>query len=60
MAPIDTTRLLTIQQAAHRLGVSVSTVRRLALPSLRIGDRSRRYDPADIETFIAQTKRIPA
>ena len=60
MTSIDAPRLLTIQQAAHRLGVSVSTVRRLALPSLRIGDRSRRYDPADIETYIAETKRATA
>ena len=60
MTSIDAPRLLTIQQAAHRLGVSVSTVRRLALPSLRIGDRSRRYDPADLETYIAQNKRTTA
>lgn len=58
MTLTDTPRLLTIQQAAHRLGVSVSTVRRLALPSLRIGDRSRRYDPADLDHFILASKEV--
>ena len=33
MAPIDTTRLLTIQQAAHRLGVSGEKTEARGVPS---------------------------
>ncbi len=55
---MDTTPLLSAAQVAARLGLSAKSVRRLALAgtlrSVRVSDRIIRFDPADIETFIAE------
>lgn len=58
MTQLDTSphRLFTGQQAAHYLGVSLSTLRRIGIPSLRVGKRSRRFDPADLDHFILASK----
>lgn len=53
-------RLLTLPEAAERLRVSVSLIRRLvkrrALPAVTIGRRVL-IDPADVEAFIEHQKR---
>ncbi len=54
--------LLDDSQVAERLQVSIATLRRWrllgssTLPFIRIG-RSIRYDPADVESWIALNKR---
>ena len=51
----DSTRLLTIEQAAERLGTSVRFIRRLRherrLTFIKLG-RHLRVDRADLETYI--------
>jgi excisionase family DNA binding protein len=44
--------LLTIQQVAEYLNVSVKTVRRMRLPCVRLG-RLVRYDPRELTRFLA-------
>lgn len=52
----DPDRLLTIDEAARRLAVSVATVRRLIgsgrLRIVRLTDRVLRIRPRDLETFL--------
>ena len=52
-------RLFTLHEAAGRLRISVSMVRRLVkrrdLPAVTIGRRVL-VDPADVEQFIAEAK----
>lgn len=56
--------LLTAEEVGHRLGLSSKSVRRLAtagnLPSVRLGDRMLRFDPDDVEAFIAARKSEPS
>ncbi len=61
MPPVDPDRLLTVREAAKRLGVSTSTVKRRirdgSLPAVRIGTRpgqSVRVDPAELDHWIHQ------
>jgi excisionase family DNA binding protein len=48
--------LLTLEQAAARLGVSIDTVRRWVrsgrLTAIRIGPRTTRIDPRDLEDLV--------
>jgi excisionase family DNA binding protein len=50
--------LLTIQQAAERLGVSEDTFRAIVreggIPRIRISERVVRYDPEDVAAYQAQ------
>lgn len=58
--------LMTDVQAAQRLGVSPGTLRiwrctnRYPLPYVRLGERSIRYRPEDIEQFINSQIVTPA
>ncbi len=49
-------RLVTAQEVADRLGLSVSTVRWAAwagkLPSVKLSARVRRFDPDEIERYV--------
>lgn len=51
--------LLSVEQAAERLGISLWTVYRLAregrLPSLCVG-RRRLFDPGDLQRFVEQAR----
>jgi excisionase family DNA binding protein len=53
-------RLLTGYEVAELLGISWRLFKRLraegALPAIRVGERSYRYDPADVEAFIASRR----
>ena len=54
-------RLLTPQQVADVLGVSVDTVRRIPvrkLPFVVVGVRSRRYTQEDVQRYITQNKHV--
>lgn len=56
ISTVTPTLHLSVAQAARRLGVSHSTVRRLVqsglLPAARYGERGRlRIDPADLAAF---------
>ena len=47
------TELLTIDQVAQRLAVSVKTIRRLDIPRVRLeGQRLMRYRPEDVDAYI--------
>lgn len=64
MSPMsDTTALLDMVQVATRLGVSRRTVERFAasgdLRCIKFGTRAIRFDPADVEAFIAARKTAP-
>ncbi len=48
----DTDDVLTPQQLANRLKISVKTVRRRAYPSLDTGERERRYYWPDVLAFL--------
>lgn len=52
---------LDTSQAARRLNVSDSTVRRWiaagTLPAKRVGERSWRIDPADLELMVTPSRR---
>ncbi len=55
-------RLLNEFETANRLGLSVKTLRRWrwagqGIPFIKLG-RSVRYDPAEIEAFIAAGRRV--
>jgi len=54
----DKTRLLTISQAAERLGISIQTLRVYAdkgdVPAVRLPSGYRRFDPADIDRVLAE------
>lgn len=52
---IRTGTLMNIEEVAAKLDVSLSTVHRLALPSIRIG-RLLRYDPRDVLHLIQSSK----
>ena len=56
----DGPKLLTYDQAATMLSVSVSTLRRMAeageIPHIRIGERSVRFDLADLHEYIGQRR----
>jgi excisionase family DNA binding protein len=58
-----TERLLTIQETAQMLRISVPTLHRIVaagdLPAVRIGGRTF-FDRNDIETFIERSKTKPA
>ncbi|WP_428386446.1 helix-turn-helix domain-containing protein [Mucisphaera sp.] len=58
--PASIPRLLTYRQAGEVLGVTERTVwalvNRRVIPSVRIG-YSVRIDPADLESYIQQSKR---
>jgi len=54
---IRTGALMNIEEVAAKLDVSLSTVHRLPLPSIRIG-RQLRYDPKDLLRLI-QTSKEP-
>jgi excisionase family DNA binding protein len=60
---MDTTALLSPAQVATRLGLSTKAVRRLAnagtLPAVRLSERVIRFEPEDVEAFIA-SKRTEA
>jgi excisionase family DNA binding protein len=60
MNPVVISGLLTTEQAAMNLGVSVRTVKNLMsdgkLSYVKIG-RLTRIDPTDIEIFIARNRR---
>jgi excisionase family DNA binding protein len=54
--------LLTLEEAARRLNVSVSTVRRMIKDRELIATKLRgdwRVDPVDLEAFIQQGKSKP-
>ena len=57
--------LLTEEQAAERLGVSPGTLRvwrckgRYGLPYVRLGAKSIRYRPEDVEQFIEDQTVVP-
>ncbi len=59
--PAPTPELLTTKQAACRLGVSESQIRKLekdgALPAVRIG-RAVRYRPSDLEGYLARQRPL--
>lgn len=57
-AKIRTGALMDIEEVAAKLDVSLSTVHRLPLPSIRIG-RLLRYDPQDLLRLI-QSNKEPA
>lgn len=54
-------KLITVKEAASRLSVSVRTVYRLmdsgALPSIRVGPKSRRISESVLDNFILQASR---
>ncbi len=58
---VQTHRLLTEREAAERLGIKAGTLcvwrstRRYSLAFCKIG-RSVKYDPADVEAFIARRR----
>ena len=56
------TKLLTANEVAAHIGLSVKSVRRLTsqqlLPVLKLGKRRVMYDPKDIERWL-DTCRIP-
>ena len=58
LPPLDPNRLLKPQEAADRLTVSLSTLRRLIkdgrLPVVRVG-HAIRIRPADLEAFVTPT-----
>lgn len=60
---MSTAELLTIDEAAKRIRMSVRHVRRLiaegAIAHHRLG-RSIRFDPADLEAYLAATRVGPA
>lgn len=51
-AGVVLTPLLTVEQVAESLSVSVKTVRRLRIPCVRFG-RLVRFRPSDVERFLA-------
>lgn len=51
--------LLTPDEVAARLRISKETLRALPLPYVRLGRRTRRYDPADVDRFLEQKKVKP-
>lgn len=60
---MDTTALLSPAQVATRLGLSTKAVRRLAtagkLPAVRLSERVIRFEPEDVEAFIASKRTEP-
>ena len=55
-------KMLTVREVARLLSIHINTVRHWAdigqLPSYRFGSRGdRRFDPADIATFLRKAKR---
>lgn len=54
-------KLITVKEAASRLSVSVRTVYRLmdsgALPSIKVGPKSRRISEAALESFILKASQ---
>jgi hypothetical protein len=52
------TKLLDTHAVAELLGCSPRKVKYLPIPIVRIG-RSRRYDPRDVERYIAACKEEP-
>jgi len=54
-------KLITVKEAASRLSVSVRTVYRLmdsgALPSIRVGPKSRRISESALDSFILQASQ---
>jgi len=59
-ADLEAIRLLTVAEAARALAVSDRSLRMListgALPVVRVGARSVRIHPQDLERFIAQRR----
>ena len=57
-------KLITVKEAASRLSVSVRTVYRLmdsgALPSIRVGPKSRRISEVALDNFILQASQETA
>ncbi len=57
-------KLITVKEAASRLSVSVRTVYRLmdsgALPSFRVGPKSRRISEVALDNFILQASQETA
>ena len=57
-------KLITVKEAADRLSVSVRTVYRLmdsgALPSFRVGPKSRRISEVALDNFILQASQETA
>jgi excisionase family DNA binding protein len=62
LPPLDPNRLLKPQEAADRMTVSLSTLRRLIkagrLPVVRVG-HAIRIRPADLEDFLTSTSATP-
>jgi excisionase family DNA binding protein len=60
LRPMNTAALLTYPEAAARLGVSPKTLRRIvedgAIPTVRPTDHTVRFDPEDVDAFIASRK----
>lgn len=58
IAPPDDRPLLSVKQLAERLSVSERTARdlvdRKVIPSMLVGDRSRRIAPADVEAYLRE------
>lgn len=54
-------KLITVKEAASRLSVSVRTVYRLmdsgALPSIKVGAKSRRISESVLDSFILQASQ---
>lgn len=48
--------LLSLKEAARRLGVSLRTLRTLTIPRIRISIRRIGIDPSDLEEFIASRR----
>ena len=55
-------QLLTSTETASRLGLGVSTVKRMIqrgeLPAVRIGERSIRVNRKELERFLLETCRV--
>jgi excisionase family DNA binding protein len=53
--------LLKIGAVAERLGISIPHAYRLAqtgeIPCIRVGEKSVRFDPEDVETYIRSHRR---
>jgi excisionase family DNA binding protein len=60
--PPDNDRLLNVEEAAQRLGLSVSTVYKKSqaceLPSVKMGSRTL-FRPADLDAYTASRRRSP-
>jgi hypothetical protein len=53
--------LMTAPEAARYLGVSWLTLKAWPIPYLQVGARGRRrYSRADLDAFVAESRRVPS